>query len=164
MKPMARFVRALLLVGSALAACVPAPRSSGSNNRFEFPTTGASADGNALLLAIDDLLLPLRYNLCYYLTRPEIHPEPVLTPSRENPTAPDSERRLQTVRCLRNGLGKRLSGRAPYPGRPELVISERPEAAGAKKPGFNCSPSGAPVYTPTVREPETEIPAKIPLD
>ncbi|PYV07494.1 MAG: hypothetical protein DMG07_28665, partial [Acidobacteria bacterium] len=66
-----------------------APRSSGSNNRFEFPTTGASADGNALLLAIDDILLPLRYNLCYYLTRPEIHPEPVLTPSRENPTAPD---------------------------------------------------------------------------
>ena len=89
MKPMARFVRALLLAGAALAACVPAPRSSGSNNRFEFPTTGASADGNALLLAIDDVLLPLRYNLCYYLTRPEIHPEPVLTPSRENPTAPD---------------------------------------------------------------------------
>jgi len=42
------------------------------------------------------------------------------------------------VGCLRNGLGKRLSGCAPYPGRPEPVVSGRPEAAG-KKIGLQLS-------------------------
>jgi len=36
------------------------------------------------------------------------------------------------VKCLRNGVGKRVSGCAPHPGRPELVVSGRPSAAGRK--------------------------------
>lgn len=46
--------------------------------------------GNKLtLLAIDDYALPLRGELCYYLSKPTVRPEPVLTPSRNNPQATD---------------------------------------------------------------------------
>jgi hypothetical protein len=43
-----------------------------------------------LLLAIDDLALPLKRNLCYYLSKPSVRREPVLTPTLGNPLAPDS--------------------------------------------------------------------------
>jgi hypothetical protein len=43
----------------------------------------------AVLLAIDDALLPLKKNLCYYLSKPHVRQEPVLRPSRDNPAAPD---------------------------------------------------------------------------
>jgi len=55
---------------------------------FFFPTTGIQTP-NATLLAIDDYSLPLRRNLCYYLTKPSYRREPVLTPSREDRDAPD---------------------------------------------------------------------------
>ncbi|HVF10056.1 MAG TPA: hypothetical protein VNA16_04595 [Abditibacteriaceae bacterium] len=42
------------------------------------------------LLAIDDVSLPLKKNLCYYLSKPEVRPEPVLTPTAHNPQAPDT--------------------------------------------------------------------------
>ena len=42
-----------------------------------------------MLLAIDDASLPLRSNLCYYLTKPSVRQEPVLTPSRDDPDAPE---------------------------------------------------------------------------
>lgn len=58
--------------------------------RFEFPTIGNGATGRALLLAIDDYALPLKKNLCYYLSKPTVRPEPVLVPSRDNPQAPDA--------------------------------------------------------------------------
>jgi hypothetical protein len=56
---------------------------------FYFPGTGIVAEGQATLLAIDDVSLPLKKNLCYYLTRPQVRLEPVLTPSCENRDAPD---------------------------------------------------------------------------
>jgi len=56
---------------------------------FHFPTIGAKAGKRAVLLAIDDYSLPLKKNLCYYLSKPKVHPEPVLTPSRDNRDAPD---------------------------------------------------------------------------
>ena len=56
---------------------------------FHFPTIGTSAQDQAILLAIDDHSLPLKRNLCYYLSRPKVRKEPVLTPSRDNPKAPD---------------------------------------------------------------------------
>ncbi|MBI3944181.1 MAG: hypothetical protein HY326_14280, partial [Chloroflexi bacterium] len=55
---------------------------------FTFPTTGIAVQDQALLLAIDEFLLPLKKNLCYYLTKPHIRPEPVLLPTRD-PQAPD---------------------------------------------------------------------------
>ena len=42
------------------------------------------------LLAIDDHSLPLRRNLCLYLSKPTVRPEPVLSPDRDNPDAPDN--------------------------------------------------------------------------
>jgi hypothetical protein len=55
---------------------------------FFFPSTGIRVP-RAILLAIDDFSLPLRRNLCYYLSKPKVWPRPVLTPSRDNPNAPD---------------------------------------------------------------------------
>lgn len=43
-----------------------------------------------LLLAIDNVSLPLKRNLCLYLTRPQVRAEPVLTPEHGNPDAPDN--------------------------------------------------------------------------
>ncbi len=42
------------------------------------------------LLAIDDVSLPLRKNVCLYLSKPTVRPEPVLTPSPLDSTAPDN--------------------------------------------------------------------------
>src|SRR5262245_687124 len=79
------FIATVVLAAGVLVASAQAA----GGVRFEFPTTGVSATGGALLLAIDDVLLPLRANLCYYLTRPSIRREPVVEPSRDNPAAPD---------------------------------------------------------------------------
>lgn len=43
----------------------------------------------ALLLGIDDHLLPLRSNLALYLSKPDVLAKPVLTPDRTKPRAPD---------------------------------------------------------------------------
>jgi len=42
------------------------------------------------LLAIDDLSLPLRKNVCLYLSKPKVRPEPVLAPSPLESNAPDN--------------------------------------------------------------------------
>jgi len=46
--------------------------------------------GKLLLLAIDQIALPLRKNLVLYLSQPQTRVEPVLTPNAANPNAPDS--------------------------------------------------------------------------
>lgn len=56
---------------------------------FGFPTLGTVVQSSARLLAIDDYSLPFRHNVCLYLSRPRVRQAPVLTPSRDNPTAPD---------------------------------------------------------------------------
>jgi len=40
--------------------------------QFSFPTTGVSVQDRAVLLAIDDVSLPLKQNLCYYLSKPTV--------------------------------------------------------------------------------------------
>jgi len=57
--------------------------------QIEFPSIGIQVERRAVLLAIDDALLPLKKNLCFYLSKPEVRQEPVLLPSRDNPAAPD---------------------------------------------------------------------------
>ena len=42
------------------------------------------------LLAIDDYAVPLRRNLCLYLTKPAVREEAVLQPEHDNPDAPDN--------------------------------------------------------------------------
>jgi len=74
------------------AQCGPGRDSTstgGGNRSFRFPTTGVAVETQAMLLAIDELLLPLRENVSYYLSKPDVRKEPVLRPSRENPKAPD---------------------------------------------------------------------------
>ncbi len=56
---------------------------------FYFPSTGVHVEGQALLLAIDDQLLPLRENMVEYLSKPAVRAEPVLSPSKDDPLAPD---------------------------------------------------------------------------
>lgn len=56
---------------------------------FCFPTMGVEVERHAILLAIDDYLLPLKRNLCHYLTKPAVRAEPVLLPSHNQPDAPD---------------------------------------------------------------------------
>ncbi|MDB6169265.1 MAG: hypothetical protein JWM88_2129 [Verrucomicrobia bacterium] len=56
---------------------------------FYFPTTGVHVAGQAVLLAIDDYLLPLRENVGGYLSTPKYRAQPVVTGSKENPLAPD---------------------------------------------------------------------------
>ncbi len=71
----------LLLAGRAPAAEMPgAPAVS----------LGEFAGSKALLLAIDDYALPLRRDLCYYISTPTVRAEPVLTTSRGNPHATDT--------------------------------------------------------------------------
>jgi len=55
-----------------------------------FPATGARIERQAILLAIDNFSLPLRDQLCVYLSKPDVRPEPVLTPERGDPDAPDN--------------------------------------------------------------------------
>lgn len=56
---------------------------------FYFPSTGVSVEKQAMLLAIDNYLLPLRDNLCSYLSKPECRQDPVLSPSENDKMAPD---------------------------------------------------------------------------
>jgi len=43
-----------------------------------------------LLLAIDDSALPVKENLCLYLSKPKVRAEPVLAPSPRDSNAPDN--------------------------------------------------------------------------
>src|SRR5438477_9917863 len=73
-----------LFLGS-MKCSAPRPKTTG----FYFPSADSRARSQALLLAIDDDLLPVKSNLCYYLSKPQVRKEPVLTPSVDNPKAPD---------------------------------------------------------------------------
>ncbi len=90
------------LLGSAAAAVVlprqlalgqgtnPAQKGKEAGQRsrssaFGFPSIGIEVERQAVLLAIDDFLLPLKKNLCYYLSKPKVRKEPVLAPSPNQP-------------------------------------------------------------------------------
>lgn len=64
-------------------AAEPGPRD------FYLPSTGVRVEGQVLLLAIDDHLLPLRENVVEHLSKPVYRKEPVLAPSKDDPRAPD---------------------------------------------------------------------------
>ena len=86
-----RFPRRVLGLGCLLATSglsSPGAPASGADDFF-FPTTGVRVNGSAVLLAIDDQSLPLRENLVEHLTRPTIRREPVLSPNKDDPLAPD---------------------------------------------------------------------------
>ena len=66
-----------------------AEENAASADGFYFPSTGVTVGRQAVLLAIDDYLLPQRENVGVYLSKPSYRNEPVLAPSKDNPMAPD---------------------------------------------------------------------------
>ena len=80
----------------ALLACFAAGLSSGctgsapvTSDAFYFPGLTAPVKGEALLLGIDNHLLPIKRNLSLYYSKPKVRLKPVLTPSRDDPNKPD---------------------------------------------------------------------------
>ena len=67
------------------------------------------AKAGALLLAIDDAALPLRENVCLYLSKPTVRAEPVLTPEPRESSAPDN--------CAAMFYGTVLEDPGPFGGR-----------------------------------------------
>lgn len=54
------------------------------------PAAAPRSAGDTLLLAIDDVSVPLRKHVCLYLSTPTVRPEPVLAPSPRESAAPDN--------------------------------------------------------------------------
>ena len=75
-----------LPIGAILKSAAAAAAWFGAMNSLAGEYDGA----RATLLAIDDYSLPLKSNLCYYMSAPTVRAEPVLTPSRRNPHATDT--------------------------------------------------------------------------
>ena len=73
----------LLLVGAVLPV-------HGVEPAFYLPESDLTVTGPVVLLAIDDLSLCQRENLVLTLNQPTVRQEPVLTPERGDPNAPDS--------------------------------------------------------------------------
>jgi hypothetical protein len=61
-----------------------------ADDEFQFPATGVTCAKQAMFLGIDDVSFPLRHNVVVQVSKPEIRPEAVLYPSRDNPNAPDN--------------------------------------------------------------------------
>ena len=53
------------------------------------PAIAQDSTEQITLLAIDGHLLPFKRNLCFYMSKPCVRKEPVLVPSRDDPSAPD---------------------------------------------------------------------------
>jgi len=86
MKLFTRMMISAAVLTSAIESQADEPASP---DQFHFPSTGVSVSKQALLLGIDDYLLPLRENLGTYLSTPTYRQEPVLAPSKDDPQAPD---------------------------------------------------------------------------
>ena len=86
--PTSRIIALLTLFAAGLhSGCTES--APVTRDTFYFPGITAPVKGEALLLAIDDHLLPIKRNLSLYYSRPKVRLEPVLTPSRDDPNKPD---------------------------------------------------------------------------
>ncbi len=80
-------MKRLFLVGALVTNLFVITTSA--DETFRFPTIGTKADGRATLLAIDSYSLPLKKDLCFYMSKPKVRPEAVLKPQLDDPNAPD---------------------------------------------------------------------------
>ena len=80
---------ALVRFGLVAFATTAAGLLAAAEQDFLFPSTGVKARGRVVLLAIDDQSLPLRENVVQFMSRPRCRPQPVLSPDKDNPHAPD---------------------------------------------------------------------------
>jgi hypothetical protein len=71
-----------LIVAGVCRAADPTPKT-------DLATVAPGDAGRAVFLSIDDQSLPLRDNLCYYISKPLVRDEAVIKPVRDNPHAPD---------------------------------------------------------------------------
>lgn len=84
-----RSFNASLAVAAIMPLALFAAESAPAKGAFHFPSTGVSVPKQAILLAIDDQSLPLRENVVEYLSKPTVRKEPVLSPNKDDFTAPD---------------------------------------------------------------------------
>src|SRR4029079_13412531 len=71
-------------------------------------TAGTLSNESTVALAIDDHLLPLRHNLCYYISKPSIRTEPVVKPEHDNRQAPDEIAALFYGTVIKDGSNFRM--------------------------------------------------------
>lgn len=82
MKPTTAIFSALLV------SSITAPDSAGHPPVAK--PGAAPGSSRQVLLAVDDVSLPLRKNTCLYLSKPTVRPDPVLTPSSPESQSPDN--------------------------------------------------------------------------
>jgi hypothetical protein len=80
----------LTLLGASTARGAPTVARHARAGMTPGSRTAAGSPGSVLLLAIDDVSLPLRKNVCLYLSTPAVRAEPVLAPSPLGSHAPDN--------------------------------------------------------------------------
>jgi hypothetical protein len=81
--------------GPLILACVFIMTGCSNNEtnttEFTFPSTGITVKDKAVLLAIDDYLLPFKRDMCYFISKPNVLKDPIITPDRSNPNiTPDN--------------------------------------------------------------------------
>lgn len=95
-------------------------------------STNHTTSGRTLLLAIDNVSLPLRRNLTLHITKPQIHQTPVLKPRRDDPSQPDNLAALFYGTVIHDGDKFRMwyspVGTGPDPAVPPDLLSEIPTA------------------------------------
>jgi len=79
-----------LLCASNVSAADPVVARQAPVGTAPVSQIAAGSPGRLLLLAIDDVSLPLRKNVCMYLSKPTVRAEPVLAPSPLESNAPDN--------------------------------------------------------------------------
>ncbi|HRE08178.1 MAG TPA: hypothetical protein PKX00_21350, partial [Opitutaceae bacterium] len=89
LRPCAQGIHRMLAAAGLLASSAVGVGAPSLGRDFYFPSTGVRVEGQALLLAIDDHLLPLRDQVVEHLSKPAVRREPVLAPSKDDPLAPD---------------------------------------------------------------------------
>lgn len=65
------------------------PGAESPSDAFYFPTTGVTVQRQAMLLGIDDYLLPMKENMVTHMSTPTYRKDPVVSPSKDDPAAPD---------------------------------------------------------------------------
>lgn len=86
-----RTAHALTLAGLLAAPSIMSASldSKSSSDVFYFPTTGVTVKKQVMLLGIDDYMLPIKENLGTYMSTPTYRKDPVVSPSKDDPAAPD---------------------------------------------------------------------------
>ena len=78
-----------LLIFFLVPSCSDYRHSKRGVDEFGFQMVPGAVREKALLLAIDDYLMPMKWNLSLYYSKPKVRLKPVLIPSRDDAGKPD---------------------------------------------------------------------------